>query len=780
MTIRKNNIKFLIGICLIIALALFFHDPSVKSLEFEKEFTMEDCENYTGDEFDKCMSGNFTTKVEALKEEYGNKIDDVVLATTVLFQGDYYQSMDSQAGKDYDSEENRNILNNIIDFFSNIFNNSLSSDTSSDEDANYDDGNISVTQDEIDLLDVAALVMVHSSVNGSYNEDSYKEALMSNGLVVDEFDNKKLCDSQLNSIEIKQNDNLKTRMEDVCQYGFIGGVYTDVRSVTDEETRQTMKKNIVDEIIEFSDYYKSIFRDEQICVYTGTTGDYANWRQCDPAWADLPLGGVRTMCAIGCTTTSVAIQIARSGTQITNLPTGYSSFNPGAFVTSLSNNGGYSNGGITWSGWNDIAPNFNSGYFVSTNYPQSQESALASELVEVLNTPQDGQYQRYVILQIHHAGSTQHWVAVEGIDGNTVRINDPGLGATTLSEKYSNWVVDGYRVMWATDVPFGSTGGSSSTQANSSVVQYMNIMQSIADDNSHGYSMNARDGNPDYDCSSFIYYALLEAGIIEPQSYAFTTPYMGEILKAAGFSEIPYDINNLQTGDIIVDPRSGAQGHTTTIYSSDENGIKEIAAHMDYDHVSGDSSGDEISISDFREGSHQYRYIYRLAGATGDYCETDFGTGEIVIPEEYGNGGYTVTFYSNNDNSWNWDPTADAGIFYYQYWIPSGAKYDNGIAVYEGRYLIACTSTFGKVGDKIDFYLSDGTKIETIMVDTKNQNDAGCNEWGHGNGQNVLEFEVSRSYFNSVGSNPGNAGWFPEWGGKRVASATNLGSVFDE
>ena len=44
---------------------------------------------------------------------------------------------------------------------------------------------------------------------------------------------------------------------------------------------------------------------------------------------------------------------------------------------------------------------------------------------------------------------------------------------------------------------------------------------------------------------------------------------------------------------------------------------------------------------------------------------------------------------------------------YYNYWLPAGAEFDNGIAVYEGRYLIACTSTFGNVGDKVDFFLED-------------------------------------------------------------------------
>ena len=84
------------------------------------------------------------------------------------------------------------------------------------------------------------------------------------------------------------------------------------------------------------------------------------------------------------------------------------------------------------------------------------------------------------------------------------------------------------------------------------------------------------------------------------------------------------------------------------------------------------------------------------SGSYSDACEV----GEILIPEEFGNGGYTVTFYLNSDNIRGWDPTSNQGNLYYNYWLPAGAEFDNGIAVYEGRYLIACTEKFGKVGDK--------------------------------------------------------------------------------
>ena len=311
--------------------------------------------------------------------------------------------------------------------------------------------------------------------------------------------------------------------------------------------------------------------------------------------------------------------MARSGTQIVNLPGNYSSFNPGALVTTLNNNGGFVDGGaFTWSGYTSIAPNWRIGD--SVNVGTGDNATLAEMLSNELSTPVDGQFQKFIVLQIHHNGSSQHWVAVDSVNGNEVKILDPGgPSGNTLDENYSGWVVETYRVMYATDVEFGKIGTSTSTE-----------------------------------------------------------------------------------------------------------------------------------------------------------CQT---SGDIIIPEEYGKGGFTVTFYSNSDNSWNWSPNSNQGKLYYDYWLPKGGQFDNGIAVYEGRYLIACTETFGQVGDKVDFFLDDGTRIPSIIADIKSSGDAGYNEWGHNNGQNVLEFEVSRAHFNQHG-NPGSGTWFPEWGGKRVASAKNLGSIW--
>ena len=147
---------------------------------------------------------------------------------------------------------------------------------------------------------------------------------------------------------------------------------------------------------------------------------------------------------------------------------------------------------------------------------------------------------------------------------------------------------------------------------------------------------------------------------------------------------------------------------------------------------------------------------------------TSFGSGDIVIPDEYGNSGFFS--YTKIIRNWVYNQKK-----VYDKWISSGSNSDRNVATIDGRYLIACTSTFGKVGDKIDFFLGDGTKIETIMMDEKSQSVVSwdtnpANKWGHNNGQQVLEFEIL-SPINSTG----NVGSWMGWAGKRVASATNLG-----
>lgn len=145
----------------------------------------------------------------------------------------------------------------------------------------------------------------------------------------------------------------------------------------------------------------------------------------------------------------------------------------------------------------------------------------------------------------------------------------------------------------------------------------------------------------------------------------------------------------------------------------------------------------------------------------------------IIIPSQYGNGGYTVTEYDKFYSRWTAE-TKQREIA--DYWYDNGATFTDHIATINGYYLIACTTKFGMPGDRVRFTLSDGTEINCIIADTKRSTIfEGSNEWGHNMGQNIIEFEVESSYYQAHG-NPGSSEWKPEWDGKRVAKCTNYGA----
>ena len=658
-------------------------------------------------------------KIEIIHETFGSAIDEEALYATLVHRGTLTDYIEDSYDEDFDEEEFKDVWNDIKLQFDAIISSSfdmaqymalsilagleclveeiIGEGTEDEHVESYYEENCVLNKvidkyvetwehstdieleaqikkpKTIDLLTAATIVMLDSSSwVGTYSDENYEKALAGEGLVGNIIDrsnpitnfigiayNGVFCtirnvadiaisatgadtlqhdffdDSPLNlNHDLSDLDGFSGQdlamanrlsrfytMDKICSLGFIGGTYQHVQNpdVSTEEgkERYQQKKDIVaEQIIGLAQDLRASggLSGNNCVVNPSSSGAFATWKQYDPAWASISLGGVSNMKNIGCLVTALAIQFARSGTQISNLPNGYTSFNPGAFVTTLSQNGGFDGGGgFRWTGYQSIAPNVKFMPAVHVNINNVNE--LATTLAKELSTPAEGKYQKFIVMRISHNSSSQHWVAVDTVTGNQVTILDPGAAGKTLDENYSGWTVHSYRVMYATDVLQGQTGTST--------------------------------------------------------------------------------------------------------------------------------------------------------GGTGNYCET---SGSIVIPEEYGGGGYTVTVY--NDFNWAYDQGK-----VYDLWAAAGSQWDDGIAVIDGRYLIACTKKFGNVGDKVDFYLDDGTKIPAIIADIKNESDSGANEWGHNNGQNVLEFEVSHLAFYSTYNrhNPGTNGWHMEWAGKRVSSATNLG-----
>ena len=117
-------------------------------------------------------------------------------------------------------------------------------------------------------------------------------------------------------------------------------------------------------------------------------------------------------------------------------------------------------------------------------------------------------------------------------------------------------------------------------------------------------------------------------------------------------------------------------------------------------------------------------------------------------------------------------------------WQAKGSVYDpRGFATIDGRYMVACTRKFGEPGDEVVFYFDDGTELDCIVTDTKDETEAfgpwPANEWGHpgviGDEYSASAYVTSvgvREFFGHVqGSTYGKLGL----AGHRTTSAENLG-----
>ena len=166
------------------------------------------------------------------------------------------------------------------------------------------------------------------------------------------------------------------------------------------------------------------------------------------------------------------------------------------------------------------------------------------------------------------------------------------------------------------------------------------------------------------------------------------------------------------------------------------------------------------------------------------YAASNFGTGASITEGtsvELPSGLGAVHSYMG------WQTITSTTSTQYKLREQAGMNFDDeGFARINGRYVIACTSTYGNVGDYVDFYQEDGSVIQCIIGDIKNQSDSGCNEWGHLNGTCVVEFIVNKDSWystekggkaSSMHINPGHQGCHPEWN-QNITKVVNGGSYF--
>ena len=212
---------------------------------------------------------------------------------------------------------------------------------------------------------------------------------------------------------------------------------------------------------------------------------------------------------------------------------------------------------------------------------------------------------------------------------------------------------------------------------------------------------------------------------------------------------------DLKPGDICL-----FKGHTNIYAGKDENG-KTYWYDFGRDQTKDKKPG-SVFVKSVRKGEINWAVITVILRVKD---QDGYGSGKTInIPSPYGD---SFTYMG-------WSLITATGSNQYKLRVKTGEHYDaNGFGKIGDRYVIACTPTFGKIGDEIDFVLANGRVIHGVMGDEKNISDAGCNKWGHDNGHSVVEFVVNKSMWYHTGKTVTK--FHPEWAKSRVVKAINLG-----
>lgn len=156
------------------------------------------------------------------------------------------------------------------------------------------------------------------------------------------------------------------------------------------------------------------------------SGPYTSWKQYEGPWANIEVGNSgKSIKAIGCVATSVAILIAKSGVPTTV------ELNPGSFVTTLNANGGFGTadcpGCILWQKASTVAPSFK--YVDMINVKGYSREDKMNTLKSLLS-------RGYYVTAEVKGDTGSHWVAIDSINGNEITMIDPGSTGTNLWQTY--------------------------------------------------------------------------------------------------------------------------------------------------------------------------------------------------------------------------------------------------------------------------------------------------------------------------------------------------------
>ena len=273
----------------------------------------------------------------------------------------------------------------------------------------------------------------------------------------------------------------------------------------------------------------------------------------------------------------------------------------------------------------------------------------------------------------------------------------------------------------------------------------------IANDDSYKYiwgGWGASDGG--YDCGHFVITAYRQAGIDTGASY---TGDMYSCFTTKGFKDVTSSCNlstgaGMKKGDVLLNTANHAamvqiDGGTTVEARGRDYGIFANVAYRNY------------------PWDFVLRYPESASESSPGVSLSPKAT--ITVPEGLGK------YYTYM----RWDAITNMDTEQGRLIKTAGKNYDSeGYGMVGDRYALAMTSTFGKIGDYVDVYMSNGRVIHGIIADEKSQEYTAwdhnpANKWGHNDGQCIVEWVTNwRNH-----DNPPSDG--------TVLKVVNYGSYFD-
>lgn len=260
-------------------------------------------------------------------------------------------------------------------------------------------------------------------------------------------------------------------------------------------------------------------------------------------------------------------------------------------------------------------------------------------------------------------------------------------------------------------------------------------------------------------CAMFVSWCLNQAGV--PTSIAPKTAAVSGFLDFAKKNNRYYSKTSgykPKPGDIMI--QKNGCSHTGLVVSASGNSFTTVEGN----------SSNAVKTRNYTLSSNELSGFFSPAYSAESASPATIPTKTITLPSGLG----SVFTYMG------WQLITSKTSVQYKLRSQAGQNFDSeGFGIINGRYVVACTTTYGSVGDYIDVYQSNGNVLKCIIGDIKNQNDAGCNKWGHLSGKCVIEFVVDKSkWYNPKHANPGTSSCHPEWGAKTITKIVNLGSYF--